>query len=80
MSGMLRATLKVRTGHANTILASISPEAGREIPRTKIVAQAGPDQVVLKVEATDLAAMRAALNSYLRWMQIAEEMSITSGE
>jgi tRNA threonylcarbamoyladenosine modification (KEOPS) complex Pcc1 subunit len=36
--------------------------------------------VVLKVEATDLAAMRAALNSYLRWMQIAEEMSITSGE
>jgi tRNA threonylcarbamoyladenosine modification (KEOPS) complex Pcc1 subunit len=36
--------------------------------------------VVLKVEAADLAAMRAALNSYLRMMQIAEEMSITSGE
>jgi KEOPS complex subunit Pcc1 len=80
MSGMLRATLKVRSNHANTILASISPEAGREIPRTKVMAYAGPDQVVLKVEATDLAAMRAALNSYLRWMQIAEEMSITSGE
>jgi KEOPS complex subunit Pcc1 len=77
---MLRATLKVRTSHAMTILASISPEAGREIPRTKITAEAGPGQVVLKVEASDLAAMRAALNSYLRWMQIAEEMSITSGE
>ena len=77
---MLRATLKVRTSHAKTILASISPEAGREIPRTKIMAEAGPDHVVLKVEASDLAAMRAALNSYLRWMQIAEEMSITSGE
>lgn len=77
---MLRATLKVRTNHAQTILASISPEAGREIPRTRILAEVGPDQVVLKVEATDLAAMRAALNSYLRWMQIAEEMSKTSGE
>ena len=77
---MLRATLKVRTSHAQTILASISPEAGREIPRTRILAEAGPDQVVLKVEATDLAAMRAALNSYLRWMQIAEEMSKTSCE
>ena len=77
---MLRATLKVRTSHAKTILASISPEAGREIPRTKILAAAGPDELVLKVEASDLAAMRAALNSYLRIMQIAEEMSITSGE
>ena len=77
---MLRATLSVRTAHAKTILASISPEAGREIPRTRILAEAGPDQVVLRVEATDLAAMRAALNSYLRWMQIAEEMSKTSGE
>ena len=77
---MLRATLKVRTSHAQTILASISPKAGREIPRTRILAEAGPDQVVLRVEATDLAAMRAALNSYLRWMQIAEEMSKTSGE
>ncbi len=80
MSGLLRATLTVRTSHAMTILASISPEAGREIPRTKIMTEAGPGQVVLKVEASDLAAMRAALNSYLRWMQIAEEMSITSGE
>jgi KEOPS complex subunit Pcc1 len=77
---MLRATLKVRTSHAMTILASISPEAGREIPRTKIEVHAGPGEVVLKVQASDLAAMRAALNSYLRWMQIAEEMSITSGE
>ena len=42
---MLRATLKVRTSHAQTILASISPEAGREIPRTKILAAADDDDI-----------------------------------
>lgn len=77
---MLRANLRVQTAHADTILSSISPEAGREIPRTKVhVARDGAD-VVLSVEAMDLAAMRAALNSYLRWMVIAEDMSNTIGE
>jgi hypothetical protein len=41
---MLRATLKVRTSHAKTILDSISPEAGKEIPRTKIKVEADPDR------------------------------------
>lgn len=77
---MLRATLRVRTAYADTILASISPEAGREIPRTKVQTGREGDEVVLHVEAADLSAMRAALNSYLRWMVIAEDMSKTIGE
>ena len=77
---MLRAVLRVRSDHAGTILSSISPEAGREIPRTKVSTGLEGDEVVLRVEATDLAAMRAALNSYLRWMAIAEDMSNTIGE
>jgi KEOPS complex subunit Pcc1 len=77
---MLRAELRVRSPFANTILSSISPEAGREIPRSKVVTGLEGDEVVLRVEATDLAALRAALNSYLRWMDIAEDMSKTIGE
>jgi KEOPS complex subunit Pcc1 len=77
---MLRAELRVRSPFASTILTSISPEAGREIPRTKVETGLEGDEVVLRVEATDLAALRAALNSYLRWMDIAEDMSKTIGE
>jgi KEOPS complex subunit Pcc1 len=77
---MLKATLRVSTAYADTILASISPEAGREIPRTKVRTAIEADEVVLRVEASDLSAMRAALNSYLRWMVIAEDMSKTVGE
>jgi KEOPS complex subunit Pcc1 len=77
---MLRATLRVHTAYADTILASITPEAGREIPRTKVQTGREGDEVILHVEAADLSAMRAALNSYLRWMVIAEDMSKTIGE
>jgi KEOPS complex subunit Pcc1 len=77
---MLRAELRVRSPFASTILTSISPEAGREIPRTKVKTGLEGDEVVLRMEATDLAALRAALNSYLRWMDIAEDMSKTIGE
>ncbi|OPY31484.1 MAG: Transcription factor Pcc1 [Methanomassiliicoccales archaeon PtaU1.Bin124] len=77
---MLRATLRVQTANAATILTSISPEAGREIPRTKVRVDQDGQDVVLSVEANDLSAMRAALNSYLRWMVIAEDMSNTIGD
>jgi KEOPS complex subunit Pcc1 len=36
-------------------------------------------ELVLKVEADDLAALRAALNSYIRWMIVAEDMSKMAG-
>lgn len=77
---MLRAELRVRSPHARTILTSISPEAGREIPRTKVEARQEGEEVVLGIEATDLPALRAALNSYLRWMIVAEDMSKGIGE
>ncbi|MCE5296441.1 MAG: hypothetical protein LLG16_04970 [Euryarchaeota archaeon] len=77
---MLRAVLRVETPFADTILASLTPEADREIPRTKVWADKEGEDVVLKVEATDVSAMRAALNSYLRWMVIAENMSKSIGE
>jgi len=36
--------------------------------------------IVLRVEASDLGALRAALNSYLRWIRISEEIGNMVGE
>jgi KEOPS complex subunit Pcc1 len=77
---MLSATLTLDSPAAAAIYGSISPEAGREIPRTKISASRRGQEVVLTVEATDLAALRAALNSYLRWIKVAEDMSQAAGD
>ena len=77
---MPRATLTLSGENAPTVFGAISPEAGREIPRTKVNARLDEGRLVLDLQATDLSALRAALNSYLRWIKIAEDMNKAVGE
>jgi KEOPS complex subunit Pcc1 len=77
---MHSATLKLLSPQSDVVLGAISPEVGREIPRTRVKISSGPGQLVLDIEASDLAALRAALNSYLRWIKVAEDVSRTTGE
>ena len=65
---------------AATVYGAISPEAGREIPRTKVTVALDEGRMVLRLQASDLSALRAAINSYLRWVKIAEDMDKAVGE
>jgi tRNA threonylcarbamoyladenosine modification (KEOPS) complex Pcc1 subunit len=52
-----------------TILDALAPEAKRPVNvRAKAVLERDGDFAVLKVEAEDTVALRAALNAYLRWI------------
>lgn len=77
---MFRATLAVRSPFASHVAQAIGPEAGREIPRTRAEVRHSEGSMTLTLDADDLSALRAALNSYIRWMSIAEKMSETVGE
>lgn len=68
-----RATLIVRTEHAEVVRRALSPELTENIPRTRVKVAGGAGEVVIKIWADDLAALRAALNSYIRWGNVAEE-------
>ena len=68
-----RAELTVRTPHSQVIHGSLSPELGERIPRTRVQVEMHENDIVVKIEADDQNALRAALNSYIRWMNIAEE-------
>jgi len=70
---MLSAVLTV-DGDADVILSTLSPEIGRELPRTDTNISRDNDAVIIKVEAKDASAMRAALNSYLGWIRITENI------
>ena len=70
---MLSAVLTV-DGDADVILSTLSPEIGRELPRTDTNITRDNDTVIIKVEAKDVSAMRAALNSYLGWIRITENI------
>lgn len=68
------------TPHGKAVWGALHPEVGREIPRTRVSLVPGEGEIVLNIEATDLGALRAALNSYLRWIRISEEIGNMVGE
>ncbi len=49
-------------------------EAGREIPRTIVKINKHGDKTQIEIKAKDLHALRAALNSYLRWINLGMEI------
>ena len=71
---MLRATLRITGAAAETAVPSISPEAGRELPRTETGISYADGTAVIDIAATDTSAMRAALNSYLECIRIIEDI------
>jgi tRNA threonylcarbamoyladenosine modification (KEOPS) complex Pcc1 subunit len=51
---------------------TLGPEAGREVPRARAhVERAGPTRLVLHITTKDTGAMRAALNTFLGWIDLA---------
>lgn len=72
---MLSAQLRISSPDTETILSSLRPEAGRELPRTHVEISGNGDFGCVRIEAADTTAMRAALNSYLGCIRITEEIS-----
>jgi len=60
---------------ASILFHSLSPEIQQTIPKTKIVCQQDQNKVHLSVTASDSNALRAACNSYLRWLHTASQIS-----
>jgi len=51
------------------LLQALTPEVNRQIGvRSKVTLKVEGQVLILKVEAEDTVALRAALNSYLRWI------------
>ena len=68
---MPRAEIRVEGDDAAILRKALAPEAGREIPGTTVRVSGRGRSLVLRIEAEDTGALRAALNSYLRWADVA---------
>jgi tRNA threonylcarbamoyladenosine modification (KEOPS) complex Pcc1 subunit len=68
------ATVTVRTPDERLVAMlerSLRPEAEREVPRARAaLARPSAGTVELAIEARDVGAMRAALNTYLGWVDL----------
>jgi KEOPS complex subunit Pcc1 len=71
---MLTAEIRITSDDAESIISALSPEAGRELPRTKASVRSENGMGVIELAASDASAMRAALNSYLECIRITEDI------
>ena len=69
---MIVATLV--TDDDGTIASSLRPEAERSLPRTETAITETGGRTTLRVTASDVSAMRAALNSYLGFIRVTEDI------
>ena len=74
VGGEWTATLTVRLGAprlAEWLERALRPEASREVPRARAeIRRADPSSVEVAISARDVGALRAALNTYLGWVQL----------
>jgi KEOPS complex subunit Pcc1 len=70
------AVFRFTTEHAGRIYQSLVPELADEVNQRSVVTcrLEGDDTLVLTVTAQDTSSLRAALNMYLRLVNVAEEM------
>ena len=68
---MRRATIVLSGPEAGVVYEALRPETGRDVPKARVAMRSAPGRLTLTVDADDTGALRAAVNSYLRWADVA---------
>jgi tRNA threonylcarbamoyladenosine modification (KEOPS) complex Pcc1 subunit len=56
---------------ANIIFETLRPEVKHRIPKTNIEITLSGKEISLEISTNDISSLRAACNSYLRWINTA---------
>jgi len=57
------------------VLGALEPETTTpSSPRSRVKVEGRDNKLILSFEATDTSALRAAVNSYLRWVSLVNDM------
>ena len=65
----VKASIQLSSDIAAIVEESLIPEAKHPIsPRSKVEVEAKEGELVISMEASDVTALRAAFNSYIRWV------------
>ena len=59
------------SSEAALVAASLSPEIKQKIPKTDVELTQSKNKLFLKIKSEDVSSLRAACNSYLRWINTA---------
>ena len=56
---------------AEIIAETLKPEIKHKIPKTNVEVSLSQNKFIMKIHAEDISSLRAAINSYLRWINTA---------
>jgi tRNA threonylcarbamoyladenosine modification (KEOPS) complex Pcc1 subunit len=77
---MMRAEVHILVeSNAEMISSILNSESNDEISRNCINVKNDADSIVITINAEDVVALRAALNSYLRWTKLAMDTNEAIG-
>ena len=69
---MMKACVRIQAeGAAGMLAEALSPESRDDVSRSEMTINEENGELVIRVEAEDIVALRAAINSYLRWTKLA---------
>lgn len=68
---MRKASLRIVTDEAVKLKEVLEPEGRRPLPRARVDLRLEDEAVLLELTAEDTSALRASLNSYIRWASTA---------
>jgi KEOPS complex subunit Pcc1 len=57
------------------VMAALKPESSRELPRAQAKVWTEGKTLHLEIQAEDAISLRAAVNSYMRWVKVAADAS-----
>ncbi|MEW5937109.1 MAG: KEOPS complex subunit Pcc1 [Candidatus Thermoplasmatota archaeon] len=72
--------IEIAADASEAIAQALMPEASSGVPGTKAEVSLSQGMVRISLCAEDISALRAAVNSYLRWVKLAEEAIKASKE
>jgi KEOPS complex subunit Pcc1 len=68
------AEIELETEKPEVLSQALAPELEDEISRSTVRMESGEGLLRLRIEGNDLASLRAALNTWIRLLNIASEM------
>jgi len=75
---MRRAVIEIEMdsdSDADIIFRSVEPEVEKKIPKTTVRMMRCGKKLILEIESKDTSSLRAACNSFLRWVETAKSIT-----
>ncbi|MGC8663369.1 MAG: KEOPS complex subunit Pcc1 [Thermoplasmata archaeon] len=71
---MNKVEIRIDSENSEIIYEALKVEGERNIPRTSITIEDGNKSLKITIDASDVNALRAAINSYMRWINLSMKL------